>query len=159
MPASGRYSHKGQKERQKNCHSAPAASFSPVFVTRIAGLNKAHCKIEPIDCLVGIWELFCSVTCKQLKLELFRPQFTSSLLHQSCRVNCCRVNYQIYQNLEGMDWCSVWAFLAALYCYNQFLASHPLGLFACFFCRRVKIKVSYPITQLSGPKMVKVKGR
>jgi hypothetical protein len=40
----------------------------------------------------------------------------------------------------------------------RFLAGHPLGLFACFLCRHVKEKFSYP-TQLSGPRLVKWMGR
>ena len=42
--------------------------------------------------------------------------------------------------------------------YSSTFPSHPLGLLACFLCRRVEKKSSYP-TQLSGPRLVKWMGR
>jgi hypothetical protein len=46
----------GEKGR-KSCRSKPAASFSPVFALRVAGLNINYSKfyMGPISGLVEIW--------------------------------------------------------------------------------------------------------
>ena len=145
-----------QGKRQKKLFFHTCCEFQLGFCSQSCGIKDYYIKnsMGPISGLVKIWWNCLTRYMQQVPRVLLRFHLKFPNSHQSCGMND-----QALKRLQGTDWCSVWVMVSVSDpLHSFFIASHPLGLSACFLCVHVKKEISYP-THLSPPKTVEWLGR
>jgi len=86
MPASGRHSHKGQRGKEKICHSIPASSLIPVFPLRVAAkFMTDKIWMGSIGGLIDFWQISSLMTLGGFFQLCLPIQSMTPNSHQSCR--------------------------------------------------------------------------